>query len=65
MAAARRVAEGLDAHMRVHVRTLYPEAGLASVWIATPGSAGGRGFEQRTVPLETLEPLPEETDPRR
>lgn len=64
-ALARTIAEGQDALMRIHVRTIYRREGLASVWITTPGSEGGRGFEQRTVPIEDLEALPDGRDSRR
>lgn len=54
------VAEGDVAPLYVRVRGVYRQQGIATVLIATPGSAGGRGWEQRVVCLDSLgAPQPE------
>jgi len=59
------IAEGEVALLLVRVRCIYRDTGMATVRIATPGSAGGPGFSQQTVPLTALtgaHPDPENPD---
>lgn len=60
--ARAAVAEGDVAPLYVRVRSIYRQQGIATVLIATTGSAGGPGWEQRPVLLQSLGPPCAEID---